>query len=58
MIHKFDDIPAKINTHSNIFVLVDEAHRFNGSYLGNYLMGALSLQLSPPFRQSHNVIKD
>jgi len=41
MIHKFDDIPAKINTRSNIFVLVDEAHRTTGGDLGNYLMGAL-----------------
>jgi len=41
MIHKFDDIPAKINNRSNIFVLVDEAHRTTGGDLGNYLMGAL-----------------
>jgi type I restriction enzyme R subunit len=41
MIHKFDDIPANINTRSNIFVLVDEAHRTTGGDLGNYLMGAL-----------------
>ena len=41
MIHKFDDIPARINTRSNIFVLVDEAHRTTGDDLGNYLMGAL-----------------
>jgi len=41
MIHKFDDIPAQINTRSNIFVLVDEAHRTTGGDLGNYLMGAL-----------------
>ena len=41
MIHKFDDIPAKINMRSNIFVLVDEAHRTTGGDLGNYLMGAL-----------------
>ncbi len=41
MIHKFDDIPADINTRSNIFVLVDEAHRTTGGDLGNYLMGAL-----------------
>jgi type I restriction enzyme R subunit len=41
MIHKFDDIPANINTRSNIFVLVDEAHRSTGGDLGNYLMGAL-----------------
>lgn len=41
MIHKFDDIPARVNTRSNIFVLVDEAHRTTGGDLGNYLMGAL-----------------
>lgn len=41
MIHKFDDIPANINTRSNFFVLVDEAHRTTGGDLGNYLMGAL-----------------
>ena len=41
MIHKFDDMPADINTRENIFVLVDEAHRSTGADLGNYLMGAL-----------------
>ena len=41
MIHKFDDMPANINTRENIFVLVDEAHRSTGAKLGNYLMGAL-----------------
>ena len=41
MIHKFDGIPANINTRSNIFVLVDEAHRTTGGDLGNYLLGAL-----------------
>ncbi len=41
MIHKFDDIPANLNTRDNIFVLVDEAHRSTGGKLGNYLMGAL-----------------
>lgn len=41
MIHKFDDIPANINTRSNVFVLVDEAHRTTGGDLGNYLMGVL-----------------
>ena len=41
MIHKFDSIPANINTRDNIFVLVDEAHRTTGGRLGNYLMGAL-----------------
>jgi type I restriction enzyme R subunit len=41
MVHKFDDIPSKINERKNIFVLVDEAHRTTGGDLGNYLMGAL-----------------
>ena len=41
MIHKFDDIPANINTRANLFVLVDEAHRTTGGDLGNFLMGAL-----------------
>ncbi len=41
MIHKFDRIPARINTRENIFVLVDEAHRTTGGDLGNFLMGAL-----------------
>lgn len=41
MIHKFDDMPADINTTDNLFVLVDEAHRSTGGDLGNYLMGAL-----------------
>jgi type I restriction enzyme R subunit len=41
MIHKFDDIPANINTREGVVVLVDEAHRTTGGDLGNYLMGAL-----------------
>ncbi len=41
MIHKFRDMPANINTRSNIFVLVDEAHRTTGGDLGNYLMSGL-----------------
>lgn len=41
MIHKFDDIPANINTRKNIIVMVDEAHRTTGGHLGNYLMAAL-----------------
>jgi type I restriction enzyme R subunit len=41
MIHKFDDIPANVNTRKSIIVLVDEAHRTTGGDLGNYLMGAL-----------------
>lgn len=41
MIHKFDKIPANINTQDSFVVLVDEAHRTTGGKLGNYLMGAL-----------------
>ena len=41
MIHKFRDMPANINTRSNIYVLIDEAHRTTGSDLGNFLMAGL-----------------
>lgn len=41
MIHKFDDIPARVNERESIVVLVDEAHRTTGGDLGNYLEGAL-----------------
>ena len=41
MIHKFDDIPADINTREGVTILVDEAHRTTGGDLGNYLMAAL-----------------
>jgi type I restriction enzyme R subunit len=41
MIHKFEGMPANINTRENIFILVDEAHRTTGGELGNYLTGAL-----------------
>jgi type I restriction enzyme, R subunit len=41
MIHKFDDVPANINTRDSVVILVDEAHRTTGGNLGNYLMGAL-----------------
>jgi len=41
MIHKFDGIPKDVNTRTNIFVLIDEAHRTTGGDLGNYLLGAL-----------------
>ncbi len=40
-IHKFRDMPAKLNQRRNIYVLVDEAHRTTGGDLGNYLMAAL-----------------
>jgi type I restriction enzyme R subunit len=41
MIHKFRDMAANLNTRSNIFVLIDEAHRTTGGDLGNYLMAGL-----------------
>lgn len=41
MIHKFRDMPAEINTRSNIYVLIDEAHRTTGGDLGTYLMAGL-----------------
>lgn len=41
MIHKFRDLPAKINERPNIYVLIDEAHRTTGGDLGNYLMAGL-----------------
>ncbi|GAA5484098.1 type I restriction endonuclease subunit R [Haloferula sargassicola] len=41
MIHKFRDMPADINPRSNIYVLIDEAHRTTGGDLGNYLMAGL-----------------
>jgi type I restriction enzyme, R subunit len=41
MIHKFDDLPANVNTGAHVVVLVDEAHRTTGGDLGNYLLGAL-----------------
>lgn len=41
MIHKFRDMPANLNTRSNIFVLIDEAHRTTGGDLGNFLMAGL-----------------
>ncbi|GIV04283.1 MAG: type I deoxyribonuclease HsdR [Fimbriimonadales bacterium] len=40
-IQKFEGMPANICTRTNVFVLVDEAHRTTGADLGNYLMGAL-----------------
>jgi type I restriction enzyme R subunit len=41
MIHKFDKMPANINTREGVVVLVDEAHRTTGGRLGIFLMGAL-----------------
>jgi type I restriction enzyme, R subunit len=41
MIHKFRDMPAKLNMRKNIFVLIDEAHRTIGGDLGNFLMAGL-----------------
>ncbi len=41
MIHKFRDMPAEVNTRSNIYILIDEAHRTTGGDLGNFLMAGL-----------------
>jgi type I restriction enzyme, R subunit len=41
MIHKFDGLPPRLATRSDIYVLIDEAHRSTGGDLGNFLMGAL-----------------
>ena len=41
MIHKFDESDADLILRSNVFVLVDEAHRTTGGDLGNYLDAAL-----------------
>lgn len=41
MIHKFEGMQAGLNLRSDIFVLIDEAHRSTGGDLGNFLMGAL-----------------
>lgn len=41
MIHKFRDMPARVNERRNVFVLIDEAHRTTGGDLGTYLMAGL-----------------
>lgn len=41
MIHKFRDMPANLNLRSNIYVMIDEAHRTTGGDLGNFLMAGL-----------------
>jgi len=41
MIHKFDQMPKNMCTRSNVFALIDEAHRSTGGDFGNYLMAAL-----------------
>lgn len=40
-IQKFRDMPADVNERSNIFVMIDEAHRTTGGDLGNFLMAGL-----------------
>ena len=40
-IHKFRDMPAGVNERSNMYVLIDEAHRTTGGDLGNFLMAGL-----------------
>ena len=41
IIHKFRDMPADLNRRTNIYVLIDEAHRTTGGDLGNFLMAGL-----------------
>jgi len=41
MIHKFDKVEKSLNLRSNIFVLIDEAHRTTGGDLGTYLMATI-----------------
>lgn len=41
MVHKFNDMPASICERSNVYVLIDEAHRTTGGDLGNYLFAGL-----------------
>jgi type I restriction enzyme R subunit len=40
-IHKFRDMPEKVNERANIYVMIDEAHRTTGGDLGNFLMAGL-----------------
>ena len=40
-IHKFDAMPANMNTARNVVILIDEAHRSQEGDLGKYLTGAL-----------------
>jgi len=40
-IQKFRDMPASVNTRTNVYVLIDEAHRTTGGDLGNFLMAGL-----------------
>jgi type I site-specific restriction-modification system R (restriction) subunit len=42
MIHKFDKMPADINTRRNVFVLIDEAHRTTSSDLGSIYVGSIT----------------
>jgi len=41
MVHKFDGLRKNSSTRSDVFVMIDEAHRSTGGDLGNYLTGAL-----------------
>src|SRR5205823_405159 len=41
MIHKFEGLKKDSCTRSDVFVLIDEAHRSTGGDLGNFLVGAL-----------------
>ena len=41
MIHKFDDADKNLSTRTNVYCLIDEAHRSTGGDLGTFLMAAL-----------------
>lgn len=41
MIHKFRGMPENINLRSNIYILIDEAHRTTSGDLGNFLMAGI-----------------
>jgi type I restriction enzyme, R subunit len=40
-IQKFRDMPPNVNMRSNVYVMIDEAHRTTGGDLGNFLMAGL-----------------
>ena len=41
MIHKFEGLKKDSCSRSDVFIMIDEAHRSTGGDLGNYLTGAL-----------------
>jgi type I restriction enzyme, R subunit len=57
-IHKFQGMPANLNTRPNIFVLIDEAHRTTGGDLGNYLMAGIPGAVLIGWRQSEADLRE